>query len=681
MAWSINPSRTLGSPRPLGHAVGKWFRAPRYRDCVLGVALTAFAGLEARVYDLPLASVVSVAICGLALTVRRTAPLVPVFAAAAAPLIDRALGGPWSAPSGTLAAAVLAAYSVARFAPMRPALAGGAVVLAGVWLRLVWIGAVDTISAVTLARITDPLTLVYFAVVVAVPWLAGRASRTQHHRAETLEVLATELERQRDAAGRLAVAEERTRLAQELRDAVAKAVTAMLADAATAQRTLASVPARSREALRAIRETGREAIGDLGEMLVVLRVKRPDVVPDAAAERLAATIADAQTPRRWSARADVLLGVAALTLTLVESRGNDLYWQPVPLLLLVPLCLSLTFRRRYPVGVLLTVAGAAAARHVLIGPAVAPPVGALLAMFVATYSVAVYTPPAVSLTAVSVTGVAVAILELWVADAVDSGTPHLTFLLTLLFSASVPFLSGLAVRAYRLQAERLQVLAGRLLRERDARARLAVVEERTRIARDLHDTVARGVSVIVLQAGAGEELLNAGRGDCRPVLRSILEVGRETLDELARLLAALDIDQQPVDRPTRATLAELDALVAQTQRAGLPVTLHIEGHRTEIPASIDASAFRIIQESLTNALKHAGPAPTAITVRYDRDGLDLEIVNARARAGDRRDLGGSGHGIEGMRERVALHHGSLDVGPRPDGGYRVHAHLLRTSGT
>jgi signal transduction histidine kinase len=80
-------------------------------------------------------------------------------------------------------------------------------------------------------------------------------------------------------------------------------------------------------------------------------------------------------------------------------------------------------------------------------------------------------------------------------------------------------------------------------------------------------------------------------------------------------------------------------------------------------------------------LKHAGRAPTAITVRYDRDGLDLEIVNARARAGDRRDLGGSGHGIEGMRERVALHHGSLDVGPRPDGGFRVHAHLLRTSGT
>lgn len=433
--------------------------------------------------------------------------------------------------------------------------------------------------------------------------------------------------------------------------------------------------------MRAIRETGREAIGDLGEMLRVLRVKQPDVVPDAAAEQLAATIADAQTPRRWSARADVLLGVAALTLTLVESRGNDLYWQPVPLLLLVPLCLSLAFRRRCPVAVLLTVAGAAAARHVLIGPAVAPPVGALLAIFVATYSVAVYTPPARSVTAVSVTAVAIATLEMWLADAVDSGTPHLTFLLTLLFSASVPFLSGLAVRAYRLQADRLQVLAGRLLRERDARARLAVVEERTRIARDLHDTVARGVSVIVLQAGAGEELLNSGRGDCRPVLQSILEVGRETLDELARLLAALDIDQQPVDRTTRATLAELDALVAQTQRAGLPITLHIEGRPTEIPASIDASAFRIIQESLTNALKHAGPAPTAITVRYDRDGLDLEIVNARARAGGRRNLGGSGHGIEGMRERVALHHGSLDVGPRPDGGFRVHAHLLRTSGT
>jgi signal transduction histidine kinase len=201
------------------------------------------------------------------------------------------------------------------------------------------------------------------------------------------------------------------------------------------------------------------------------------------------------------------------------------------------------------------------------------------------------------------------------------------------------------------------------------------------MARDLHDTVARGVSVIVLQAGAGEELLSSGRGDCRPALQSILEVARETLDELARLLGTLRIDEQPSDRGTRATLAELDALVAQTRHAGLPITLRVEGPPTEIPASLDASAFRIIQESLTNALKHAGPAPTAVTVRYEREGLDLEIVNACPRVTGRRDLGGSGHGIVGMRERVALHQGSLDIGPRPDGGFRVHAHLGRASST
>jgi signal transduction histidine kinase len=676
MAWFVSPSRTLGPARPLSLTLRRWFRSARRTDCQLGLALAAFAGLEVVVYDLPSASAVSVAACGLALTVRRRAPFVVVFTAAAAPVIDRLFGGPWGAPSGTLIAAVLAAYSVARFASIRPAVAGGAVVLASVWLRLVWIGAVDTISVVTLTPLADPLTLGYFGVLVAVPWLAGRASRSQGHRAETLATLTTELERERDAAGRLAVAEERARLARELHDAVAEAVTAVLANAVTAERALASTPARSREALRTIRETGRAAIGDLGEMLRVLRVKQPDAAADASGELIATSISEAQRPSRWSPWHDAALGLAALTLTLVESRGNELYWQPVPLVLLLPLCLSLTLRRRYPVAVLLTVAGAAAARHVLIGPAVAAPVGALLALFAATYAVAVYAPPPRSIAAV-----AIAILELWLADAVDSGTPHLTFLLALVFYAGVPLLSGLAVRAYRMQTERLQMLARRLRRERNARARLAVVEERTRMARDLHDTVARGVSVIVLQAGAGEELLSSGRGDCRPALQSILEVARETLDELARLLGTLRIDEQPTDRGTRATLAELDALVAQTRHAGLPITLRVEGPPTEIPASLDASAFRIIQESLTNALKHAGPAPTAVTVRYEREGLDLEIVNACPRVTGRRDLGGSGHGIVGMRERVALHQGSLDIGPRPDGGFRVHAHLGRASST
>src|SRR5829696_9184199 len=169
-----------GSPRSLRQRRG----SARF-DFVLGAALGGFAGLEVLIYKLPVASVVSVIACGFALMVRRRAPLAVACTAGAAPVVDRLLGGPWVGPSGALLGAVLAAYSVACFASRRQAVVGGALVLAGMWLLVLWSG------------FAGPLELGFFGVLVVVPWLAGRASHAQRQRTQTLETLTLRLERER----------------------------------------------------------------------------------------------------------------------------------------------------------------------------------------------------------------------------------------------------------------------------------------------------------------------------------------------------------------------------------------------------------------------------------------------------------------------------------------------------
>jgi signal transduction histidine kinase len=205
-------------------------------------------------------------------------------------------------------------------------------------------------------------------------------------------------------------------------------------------------------------------------------------------------------------------------------------------------------------------------------------------------------------------------------------------------------------------------------RERDLAAREAVVEERARIARELHDAIAHNVSMMVLQAGAERRVLGADRSSTGEVLETIEHVGRGALTEMRRLVGMLRSDA-PDPLAPQPGLAELELLVAQVRDAGLPVELHVEGERRELPVGIELSAYRIVQEALTNALKHAGDASATVTVRYGADSLELEIVDDGA-AGQPAAAGG-GHGLVGMRERVALYGGRLDAGRRVSGGFGV----------
>ena len=193
------------------------------------------------------------------------------------------------------------------------------------------------------------------------------------------------------------------------------------------------------------------------------------------------------------------------------------------------------------------------------------------------------------------------------------------------------------------------------------------------MARELHDIVSHGVSLIALQAGAAQESIDDEPGRTRERLSAIEGTAREAASELRRMLGVLRRDEDGPQRHPTPGLADLKRLTEQLQAAGVAVTLEVDDAPAPVPAGIELSVYRIVQEALTNAVKHARPHHVRVAVRYRSDELEVEISDD-GRSGDGRD-GGDGYGLIGMRERVALHGGELQAGARPGGGYAVRARL------
>jgi signal transduction histidine kinase len=239
------------------------------------------------------------------------------------------------------------------------------------------------------------------------------------------------------------------------------------------------------------------------------------------------------------------------------------------------------------------------------------------------------------------------------------------------------WLAGLALRERAVQASAAEERAVRAEREREAAARLAVAEERARIARELHDIVAHAVSVMVLQVGAVRHRLPDDLEADREALMGVESTGRDALGEMRRLLGAMRESRDEVALAPQPGLAGVDALLEDFRRAGLPVDLRVEGEPLPLPPPLDLSAYRIVQEALTNTLKHARAAHADVAVRYAPRQLEIEVRDdGRGEAGG----DGLGHGLVGIRERVKVYGGEMRAGAAAGGGFVLTARIPLDAG-
>jgi len=339
-------------------------------------------------------------------------------------------------------------------------------------------------------------------------------------------------------------------------------------------------------------------------------------------------------------------------------------WLAIPLLLIIPV--PLFWWRRFPFG--------APAAVFVIGATVSFVDGLLVTFTLATFLTvlaAVFLFGLLEDRRQAVTGLAI---TLGAAGVVTLNDPNRVWsdYAGLVLIMSIAWLAGFAIGRKLEQASEAQARAERLEREQEAEARAAVAGERARIARELHDVVGHSVSVMTVQASAVRRRLKPDQEQEREALEIVEQTGREALAEMRRLVGVL---RRPEEAPALApqpSLQHLDRLVAQARESGLPVELRIEGEPTQLPPGLDLTAYRLVQEGLTNAIKHARASRADVVVRYEDGTVEVSVTDDGPGGGDG---GGGGHGLVGMRERVTVYGGELEAGPRPEGGYSLRARL------
>jgi signal transduction histidine kinase len=314
-------------------------------------------------------------------------------------------------------------------------------------------------------------------------------------------------------------------------------------------------------------------------------------------------------------------------------------------------------------------------------PALAPVIGTLpwlvptdgyvvvgfVAAFLLFYSLGAHVAGQRRVIAIAGYGVAVSLLGSWLNNEVAGEY------MGAVIAVVLPALAGRVTRHEREQRHELERLTAELDLERERTAQLAVAEERARIARELHDVVAHGLSVIAIQADGAEAALDRDPGLARRPLEAIRHSAEDSLGEMRRLLGVLRDDDAGAELEPQPGLAQLPALVERARASGMEVTLDVTGTPRPLHASLDLSAFRIVQEALTNVRKHADGAPTNVRVTWNGAWLTLDVRDAGSGRAAR--VNGDGHGLVGMRERVKLHGGELRTGTRPNGGFEISARL------
>ncbi len=377
-------------------------------------------------------------------------------------------------------------------------------------------------------------------------------------------------------------------------------------------------------------------------------------------------------PRVIDTAVALVLTAAALAIVIGrpdgdnDFRADDFLGTALVLMQTLPLAV----RRAFPLGVLAVIDSALVA-HSVLGYEVVQ--AGTFGSLVAVYGAASLSDNRGSMLAAAITAAGIAGFY-----ATNRGDWGLLDVATTSATWAVAWFAGTFVRLRGEQAEAAGARVASLELEHEARAREAVADERARIARELHDIVGHALNVIVIQAAGSRRVFDSRPEVPRDALASIESTGREALFDMERMLGVLRTTE--VDDPASGPqpgLAQLDGLVAHVAEAGIPVEVIVEGDRLEVPASVELSAYRIVQESLTNCLKHSRASHATVIVRYRPEDLEVEVIDSGRGSSEHQgkvNKGGRGH--LGMRERVALFGGEISIGPiSPPGGYRVWARL------
>lgn len=375
------------------------------------------------------------------------------------------------------------------------------------------------------------------------------------------------------------------------------------------------------------------------------------------------------------------VGVAAV-LAVLALLELALWWQgpmevrPWSYLLALAMTVPLVYRREHP-DIVMTVVGCAGIVAPVLGSAM--PNGAVFGIVVALYSIAAHGDQRDAVWSGVITMAVLVYIAVRYWEFVGIAGAAANYLIF-----GTAWAVGWAARNRRLLLRELEARAQRAEETREHEARRAVAAERSRIARELHDVVAHAVSVMVVQAGAARRQLDRDPDGAREAVMAVESTGRTALDELRRLLGVLraGVPSDADGLAPQPTLGSLGALVDRMRATGLDVSLDVQGSFEYLPAGVDVSAYRVVQEALTNVLRHAGDGPRVEVAVHQVDGeVVVEVVDdGRGAASDPRDRG-AGQGLVGMRERVALFGGDLQAGPRAGGGYRVRARFPYRSRT
>jgi signal transduction histidine kinase len=677
----------------------------RRGDLLLAVALTLVGELEILLGagDGRLVRALALPVATLPLARRRDEPLLALLAVVASLLVQVLLGDYFDAggPATTLVAMVIALYSAGRHIAGPRALVGAvtaAAILAAT--RIAFDPEVDDVGAAALT-----------VMAVALPLLVGRWANGQERLHRELETTARRRERERERDARDAAEEERMRIAADLQAAVADRLGGVVEQAGRLRGRLAAGDAApARELLASIAGSAREALADVRRVLGILRrddgapplapptaapaaappTAAPGVAPPSAApgvappsaapaassraataappsdaaapslpaarERVSSRRRAAALPPAWLDRLLVAALVAGAQLELLLTAPSDDRAFAALTGLLMPI--PLLWRRRHPIPAALAVLAVVGLQSAVL-QLDSFPVSDVAALVCSTYAIGAFAPRRHA-----IAGLALFAL----ADAAHAAAFYSAAVPIALFGgALVPWTAGRIVRGQRQLVSEAHEQAIQVERARERDARAAVIAERMRVARELHDAVAHNISVIAIQAAGADGVLERDPDRAAECGALIEEVGREAVAELRRLTGAA-----PASPPS---LARVDALAQRTRDGGLPVDLRVEGDPGRLGAGVDLAAFRIVQEALANASKHAGAAHAWVVVRYDQRAVEVEIGDDGRGPTAPTNGHGAGHGLVGMRERVALYGGTLDVGRRPGGGFAVRARL------